>query len=65
MSQKDMTSFFTDAVRAAKNISRFSFSFVYLYYLYRSKINRKEQWSRTPNQRLRGNSSKAQVLIFA
>lgn len=51
MSQKDMTSFFTDAVRAAKNISRFSFSFsfVYLYYLYRSKINRKEQWSRTPN----------------
>jgi len=49
MSQKDMTSFFTDAVRAAKNISRFSFSSVYLYYLYRSKINRKEQWSRTPN----------------
>lgn len=49
MSQKDMTSFFTDAVRAAKNISRFSFSFVYLYYLYRSKINRKEQWIRTPN----------------
>ena len=30
MSQKDMTSFFTDAVRAAKNISRFSLSLIHI-----------------------------------
>ena len=48
MSQKDMTSFFTDAVRAAKNISRFSFSFVYLYYLYRSKNKPKRTMEQNP-----------------